>query len=305
MPRIACTATGRPVIVGWRWPRKSVQGRSKRDRALEGDLGEMGGEAADGVGRDAAGRGDGLGRERRVEVGLGDQLEHRLGVGGAEVEAAGEGGLQAGGVGGRGAVALAVPGERAAAVVLEDRAVAGGAGIAVDEVGGVGPAEQVVEVDLAGGKQQVDEGEDQQAVGAGGDADPLVGDGAVAGADRVDRDDAGAAGLELGEVDLQGVEVVVLGDAEEQQQLGAFPVGGAELPEGAAHGVDAGGGHVDRAEAAVGGVVRGAELLRPPAGERLALVAAGEEGEALGVLVADRLEPVGGEAQGLGPGDLA
>ena len=151
----------------------------------------------------------------------------------------------------------------------------------------------------------MDEAEDQQAVGARGDADPLVGDGAVAGADRVDRDDAGAAGLELREVDLQGVAVVVLGDAEEQQELGALPVGRAELPEGAAHGVDAGGGHVDRAEAAVRGVVRGAELLRPPAGQRLALVAAGEEGEALGVLLAHRLEPVRRDPERLGPGDLA
>ena len=180
-------------------------GAGKRDRALEGDLGELGGEAADGVGRDAAGRGDGLGGERGVEVGVGDQLEHRLGMGGAEVEAAGERGLQARRVGGRGAMLLAVPGERTAAAVAQDGAVAGRARVAVDEMGGVGPAQQVVEVDLAGGEEQVDEGEDQEAVGAGGDGDPLVGDGAVAGADRVDRDDAGAAGLELGEADLQRV----------------------------------------------------------------------------------------------------
>ena len=103
---------------------------------------------------------------------------------------------------------------------------------------------------------------------------------------------------------LIGLRVVVLGDAEEEEEPGALPVGGAELPEGAAEGVDAGGGHVDRAEAAVGGVVRGAVLLRPPAGEGLRLVAAGEEGELLRVLVADGGEPVGGDAEGLVPGDL-
>ena len=126
----------------------------------------------------------------------------------------------------------------------------------------------------------------------------------IAGADRVDRDDAGAAVLELAEADLDRVAVVVLGDAEEEEEPRVLPVGGAELPEGGAEGVDAGGGHVDRAEAAVGGVVGGAVLLRPPAGEGLRLVAAGEEGELLGVLVADGGEPVGGDAEGLVPGDL-
>ena len=124
----------------------------------------------------------------------------------------------------------------------------------------------------------MDQAEDEEAVGAGGDAEPLVGDGGVAGADGVDRDDAGAAFLELAEADLDRVAVVVLGDAEEEEEPGVVPVGGAELPEGGAEGVDAGGGHVDRAEAAVGGVVRGAVLLRPPAGEGLRLVAAGEKG---------------------------
>ncbi len=43
------------------------------------------------------------------------------------------------------------------------------------------------------------------------------------------------------------------------------------------------------------GVVRRAELLRPETGERLRLVAAGEEGELLGRGLADRLEPGDGE----------
>jgi hypothetical protein len=47
------------------------------------------------------------------------------------------------------------------------------------------------------------------------------------------------ARLETAQADLDGVRVVVLGHAEEEEQLGALPVGRAELPEGAAQGVDA------------------------------------------------------------------
>src|SRR5690606_14070774 len=65
------------------------------------------------------------------------------------------------------------------------------------------------------------------------------------------------------------------------------------------------GGHVDRAEAAVRRIVDGAELLRPPAGERLRLVAAGEEREFVRVAFADRRQPVGGDPQRLVPLDLA
>src|SRR3546814_5171790 len=83
------------------------------------------------------------------------------------------------------------------------------------------------------------------------------------------------------------------------------PVGLAELPERAADRIDAGGRHVDRAEAAVGREVRRAELLRPEAGERLALIAAGEEGEPLRVARAHLRQPGGGELQRLVPLDLA
>src|SRR3546814_18428004 len=56
------------------------------------------------------------------------------------------------------------------------------------------------------------------------------------------------------------------------------PVGLAELPERAADRIDAGGRHVDRAEAAAGREVRRAELMRPEAGARLALIAAVADG---------------------------
>ena len=47
-----------------------------------------------------------------------------------------------------------------------------------------------------------------------------------------------------------------------------------------------------------------AELRRPPAGQCLALVAAGEEGELFRVGRADLAEPLGGERQRLVPLDL-
>src|SRR3546814_6090881 len=84
-----------------------------------------------------------------------------------------------------------------------------------------------------------------------------------------------------------------------------LPVGLAELPERTTQRVQPAGGHVDRAEAAVRGVVDGAELLRPPAGQRLRLVAAGEERELVRVALADRRQPVGGDLQGFFPLDLA
>src|SRR3546814_11295725 len=77
-----------------------------------------------------------------------------------------------------------------------------------------------------------------------------------------------------------------LGDPEQHEIAGVVPVGLTELPERAADAVEAGGRHVHRAEAAVGSEVRRAALRRPPAGQRLALVAAGEEREATGATTA-------------------
>lgn len=89
------------------------------------------------------------------------------------------------------------------------------------------------------------------------------------------------------------------------QVTGQFPIRLAEFPEAAAEAVHAGRGHVDRAEAAVCGVVDGAELLRPPAGQGLRLVAPGEKGELIGVALADVAQPLRGEAERLFPFDLA
>ena len=50
------------------------------DLLLEGGVGDLGGEPPDRLGRDAAGLGDRFGRIARVEIALGDELEHRHGA---------------------------------------------------------------------------------------------------------------------------------------------------------------------------------------------------------------------------------
>ncbi len=150
-----------------------------------------------------------------------------------------------------------------------------------------------------------DQRQHEQPVGARTDADPFIGDGGIAGADRIDRDElcalAGRPALDLAETDLDRVAVMVLGNAEHHEIASAVPVGLAELPERAADAVEAGCRHVDGTEPAMGGVVRRAILLRPPAGQRLALVAAGEEGEPAGIAAAHVAKPLRRGGQRLVP----
>ncbi len=248
------------------------------DGLFERRIGEFGGDALDGGGGDAGALGDSFGGVVVREVAVRQALED----GGEPVEGAVQRGFHARLVEGLGGAGDTVPDQLLAVFV------AGEETVGVQQHRRVGGAAEVVEVDLAGLQQLVDQSKDEQAVGARRDPDPFVGDGVVAGAHRVDRDDLGAALLEAAQAHLDRVGVMILGDAEDHEELGLFPVGGAEFPERAAQRVDAGGRHVDRAEAAMRGVVRRAELLRPPAGQRLALVAPGEEGELLGVALADR-----------------
>ena len=151
--------------------------------------------------------------------------------------------------------------------------------------------------------QLVQQRHEERAVGARLDRDPLVGDRRVAGAHRVDRDEAAARALELRDRDLQRVRVMVLGGADHHEQLGALEVRPAEFPEAAADRVDHAGGHVHRAEAAVRRVVRRAELAREQAGQRLHLVAAGEERELLRVGGADPRQPLVEDREGTLPRD--
>jgi hypothetical protein len=216
-----------------------------------------------------------------------------------------QGGLDVRIVSGTRRVADPVPDQRRAVPVAGEQAVIGSTRIVDHQPGRVGVAGQISDVHFAGAQELVDQGEHEQAVGAGGDGEPLVGDRRIAGAHRVDRDELDAFALEQAQPDLERVGIVVLGAAEQHEVAGVLPVGLAELPERAADRVDAAGRHVDRAEAAVGGVVGRAELRGPPAGQRLALIAAGEERELAGIVVADRREPLGRGRERLVPLDLA
>ena len=151
----------------------------------------------------------------------------------------------------------------------------------------------------------MDQRERQQPVRARADAHPFVGNRPVAAAHRVHGHDLGAAALHVAQAQLDRVGIVVFGHAPEHQVLAVLPVGLAELPEAAAQRVQAAGGHVHRTKTAVRRVVDRAVLLRPPAGQGLALVAAGEKGQAVGVFRAGLAQPAGGQVQGLVPFDFA
>ena len=168
-------------------------------------------------------------------------------------------------------------------------------GVMDNEPRGVSVSAEVIDINVAAFHEGIDERENKQSIGCGGDGEPLIGDGRVSCLDGVYGDDFDASVFELTESDFDRVAVVVFGDSEEEKEFGAFPIRGSEFPERSADGVDAGSCHVDRAEASVGCEIWRAELLRPPACECLRLVSAGEESEALWVGVADRFKPVGGE----------
>ena len=89
------------------------------------------------------------------------------------------------------------PAQRVAIGVAGEQAVVRAARVVDHQPVRVRVAHQVVEVDAVGPEQFMHQGEGEQAVGAGTDADPFVGDRAVAGAHRVDRDDLGATRLQL------------------------------------------------------------------------------------------------------------
>ena len=87
----------------------------------------------------------------------------------------------------------------------------------------VGVADEKVEIDLVGVQQFVNQRQNEQAVGSRTNADPLVGDRGIAGADRIDRDDLGAARLELGQAGLDRIGIMVFRDAEKHEVLRRGP----------------------------------------------------------------------------------
>ena len=280
--------------------------RLDHDLLGEGGVGQLGGQPADRRRGDTGAGGNRVRCVLRIEVALGHELEHRhcRATVGQRV-GAGQRRRDVGRQGADNGLVLLIPGERAVGVVAREQAVARAAGLAAHQPGRIRVADQVVEVDLARGQQRVDQGQDQKPVRTRPDADPFVGDRRIAGAHRIDRDElCVAGGLQLAEADLERVGIVVLGDAEHQQIARVLPVRLAEFPERATDRVEAGGGHVDGAEAAMGGIVGRAELARPIAGQGLALVAAGEEGEAARVGLANSAQPFRRRRQRLVPLDL-
>ena len=176
--------------------------------------------------------------------------------------------------------------------------------VEINQLRRVGVIDQEVAVEQAGLDQHMDQRQEQRAVGARLDRHPLIRDRRIAGAHRVDGDELAAVTLELRQRHLHRIGVMVLGGADHHEQLGAVQVRPAELPERPADGVDQAGRHVNRAETAVGRVVRGAELLREQTGQRLHLVAPGEQAELLRVGRADLGEAVFEQVEGLVPGNL-
>ena len=203
---------------------------------------------------------------------------------------------------GRGCPGAAVYHERLAFGVLHDqplfRALLG------HQQRRIGKLRQIFKVNLAGLHQAMHQAEDHEAIGARRDRIPVVGHGAVTGADRVDRDHPRPAPFQLAKADLDRVAVVIFRHAEHHEQLGALPIRGPKLPERPADGINAARRHVDRTKSAMRGIIRCAKGLRPPAGETLALIAPGEEGELLRCGLAQRLQPGYRRFQRLLPGDF-
>ena len=280
-------------------------GNVERDLLLERRMRQLGGDPPNGRRRNSRLLLRPLGRVLGRDKAFGHELEHRnrLAVIG-ETEAARQ----------RQAFILAkrahqlartlVEAERIAGVVAREQAVVLCTRIPDHQPRRIGVARQIVEIDLLGLQQLVHQCRGEQPIGARLDADPFVGDGVVARAHRVDGDDLHAPLLELAEPDLDRVGGMVLGHAEQHEVARVIPVGIAELPERAAERIEPGGRHVHRAEAPVRRVVGRAELHGPPARQRLALVAAGEERELPGVGFAHVAQPLHGERGRLVPGNL-
>ena len=271
----------------------------------ERDLRHFKREAFDDIGADAAHPGGVGGRVARVEVFFGEQREHGFrGFAARRRVFAEQRRLRAGAkaVGDR--ARRHVPHLRAAFAVAANQAVALLAGLLRDQVRRVGVANQEFPVKQLAFKQHMDHGQRQHRVGAGLDGQPLVGDGLVAGAHRVDGDELAAAPLQFFKADLDRVGRMILGHAPQHEVFGALPVGVAEFPERMAQRVKPRRRHVDRAETAVRGPVDGAELLRPQPGQRLHLVAAREIGEFFRVGGADFLKARGEDVERALPGDF-
>jgi hypothetical protein len=270
------------------------------------------GQAVDRIGGDTGDAGSPL---RRVFLqALGEQLERRAdGRAVLQRETAEQVGIGCGRMGQDRFVALAVPPQLVLRVettlfyrdvAAHEQAVIGRTLVPVHQFGRIRVLHQELAVVQAAADDDVGQRQEQRAVGTGPDRHPFVGDGRVPRANGIDRDEPAALTLEFRNLFLERVRVVVLGRADHHEQPGALEVGPAELPERTADGIDHAGGHVDRAEAAVRGVVRRAELPGEQARQRLHLVAAGEQREFFRVGGAQMGQPLLQEVERALPGNL-
>lgn len=286
-------------------PRPIRPGDIERDAFLKGRVRKFGGDSSDG-------RGGNAGHERGLFRGIifaketpRQMLERgrgRASIGQGEIPH--ESGRNAGAVGVDECSRGFIEGERIAIFVTGKQAVVIGGGVADDKPMRVCVTDEIVEIDFFGGQQLMNQGRDQHAIGSGLYADPLVRNGVVPGAHRVDRYNLDALFLEFSERDLKGVGRVILGDAEEQKITGVLPVGLAELPKRAAESVKSGGGHVHGAEAAMSREIGSAELLSEPPRQRLALVAASEKRQLFRIGSAHVAKPIRGQLQRFVPGNF-
>ncbi|OIQ70942.1 hypothetical protein GALL_474420 [mine drainage metagenome] len=187
--------------------------------------------------------------------------------------------------------------------VGHEQAIFGVAALHPHELRAVGVLRGEVAVEAAGAQQFMRQRQQQRAVGSGANGNPFVGDRRVAGAYRVDGDEAPACALEPGEGNFHRVAVMVFGGADHHEQARPFQIGTAELPETPAHGVDHAGGHVHRTEPAMRCIVGRAELAGEQAGERLHLVAPGEQRELSRIGGAQMPQTVFEQLQRVVPGD--
>ena len=126
----------------------------------------------------------------RIEVAARQQLEHRPGASSINhVVRTGQGGGSAWGICIDQTVLCAVPHQRAAVSVPDEQAVLSFARRLTNKPSGIRVADQEVQIDPSRAQQLVHQGEDEQAVGARPDPEPFVGNGRIAGSNRIDREE--------------------------------------------------------------------------------------------------------------------
>ena len=104
------------------------------------------------------------------------------------------------------------------------------------------------------------------------DWDPFIGNRGVTGTHRIDRNKAPATAFEFRNSNLHRIAVVIFGRAQHHKHFGTIQIRATKLPKTSADRVDHSGGHVDRAKATVGGVIRCSKLACKQTRERLHLV---------------------------------